>query len=415
MSEQIGTRIELEIGAIAHGGHCVARYDGRVYFVRHTLPGERVVAEVTEDKGGAFARADAVEVLRAAPQRTTPACRYSGPGGCGGCDFQHVTPEYQREMKAGVITEQLARVGRLTPEHITALQILVAPLTDDATGWRTRVQFVAGPDGRLGLRQHRSHQVVEVASCAIAHREVNRAPALAESWPPESQVEIATDSSGNTSVLATQPGARRGGTTLVAGSRYLVEHAANRWWRVRAGGFWQVHSAAADALIEAVVALAAPRAGDRILDLYAGAGLFAGALAGELDPGGDSTHHPAGSVTAVESDRAAVADARRNLRDLPHVQVVSGKVEKVLAVERGLGIDVVVLDPPRAGAGKSVVELIAATGPRAVVYVACDPAALARDVAYFASLGYRLCELRAFDAFPMTHHVECVALFTPGG
>jgi tRNA/tmRNA/rRNA uracil-C5-methylase (TrmA/RlmC/RlmD family) len=192
----------------------------------------------------------------------------------------------------------------------------------------------------------------------------------------------------------------------VHGRPHVREVAAGHTWRVTGSGFWQVHPAAPDVLVAAVLELAAPRAGEVAFDLYSGVGLFAGALAGAVGE--------RGYVVAVEADRQAARDAVQNLAGLPQVDVVEGRVDRVLASgPDDYRADVVVLDPPRAGAGRAVVDLIAALGPRAVGYVACDPAALARDISLFAAHGYRLERLRAFDLFPMTHHVECVALLEP--
>jgi tRNA/tmRNA/rRNA uracil-C5-methylase (TrmA/RlmC/RlmD family) len=175
---------------------------------------------------------------------------------------------------------------------------------------------------------------------------------------------------------------------------------------VSGSGFWQVHPAAADLFSSVVLDHLEPRAGEHALDLYSGVGLFAAALAAPLGPGG--------RVETVESDARAVADARFNLSDVPTVVVHEGRVEDVLKRSGLRRVDLVVLDPPRAGAGADVVRWIASLAPRAVAYVSCDPASLARDVDRFAGLGYALSRLRAFDAFPMTQHVECVALLTPG-
>jgi tRNA/tmRNA/rRNA uracil-C5-methylase (TrmA/RlmC/RlmD family) len=190
------------------------------------------------------------------------------------------------------------------------------------------------------------------------------------------------------------------------GHRAVRERAVGAEFRVGAAGFWQVHLAAADALAEAVLAVLDPQPGERALDLYAGVGLFAAALAPRLGA--------TGRVTVVESDREAARDAVYNLRDAsPDVRVQTGRVDRLLG--RVAAADVVVLDPPRAGAGAAVVRGIAALRPRSVAYVACDPAALARDLRTFADTGYRLAGLRAFDLFPMTHHVECVAALVRGG
>ena len=177
-----------------------------------------------------------------------------------------------------------------------------------------------------------------------------------------------------------------------------------RPFRVSGAGFWQVHPGAAQVLLDAVLAATSPAPGERALDLYCGVGLFAAGLAERVGP--------TGAVVGVEGEARAVADARRNLHDLPWVRLQAGHVDAALGA--GLGAaDLVVLDPPRTGAGRDVVERILALRPRVVAYVACDPAALARDVRTASELGYRLAALRAFDLFPMTQHVECVATLVP--
>ena len=192
----------------------------------------------------------------------------------------------------------------------------------------------------------------------------------------------------------------------------VTERASGRIWEVPARSFWQGHPGAPDVLVAAVLAGLRPRRGERALDLYAGAGLFAGALAEAV--GGD------GAVAAIEGDAAAAAAAAANLADLPWVSVIRGDVAAVLAGSAALArdlvaLDLVVLDPPRTGAGRAVVDAIADRGPRAVAYVACDPAVLARDLSAFAARAYAVTTLRAFDLFPMTHHVECLAILTPTG
>ncbi len=354
----VGARFELDIGPVAHGGHFVARHEGQVVFVRHALPGERVTVEVTEDDGR-FLRADAVEVHLASPHRVTAPCPWSGPGRCGGCDFQHVTPAEQRRLKAAVVEEQLRRLAGL--ERSVTVEA-VPP--EDGLGWRTRMQYVRLADGRPALRKHRSHDVVPVDTCLIAHPDARE---------PE-------------------PG------TLV--ERVETRHGSADF-EVAADGFWQPHVAAPRTLVECVLGFLEPRRDEVVLDLFAGVGLFAAFLAEAVGPGG--------SVTAVEGDRTAAGHARRNLAGFAWARSVVGRVDRVL--RRGVGrADLVVLDPPRAGARRQVVRAIGDLAPRAVAYVACDPAALARDIGYFAELGYELTDLRAFDLFPMTHHIECVAL-----
>jgi tRNA/tmRNA/rRNA uracil-C5-methylase (TrmA/RlmC/RlmD family) len=410
----VGARYTVTVGPLAHGGHCVARHDGRVVFVRHALPGERVVAEVTEgDESSRFLRADAVTVLEASPDRVARPCPYAGPGACGGCDFQHVALPAQRRMLGDVIGEQMRRLAGLD------VQVEVQPVDgDDAgLGWRTRLRYSTDAQGRLGLRKHRSHDVVPVRSCPIGHRGL---PAVtSQRWPGCESVEAVVSSGGDRLVVVEQAGRKppqlppveADGVVSTAGQRlrgrtYVTEAGAGRDWRVGATGFWQVHPGAAEALTRVALEMLAPQAGETALDLYAGVGLFAGAVAAEV--GSD------GAVFAVEGDARAVRDARRNLHDLPQVRLLAGRVERVLRDLSLDAADVVLLDPPRTGARRRVVERVVALAPRAVCYVACDPAALARDVAYFAERGYVLRRLEAFDIFPMTHHVECVALLVPG-
>lgn len=358
----VGRRYEVEVGPVAHGGHCVARVqvdaaDGdRVVFVRHALPGERVVVELTEGtEGDRFWRGDAVVVLESAPDRVPPPCPYAGPGRCGGCDFQHVSLGGQRALKAAVVREQLARLAGLEVDVV----VEQVPGDTDGLGWRTRQRYVELPDGRRGMRKHRSHEVIPVDTCLLEAR---------------------------------------------SGPSYDVH---GRVFEVAEGGFWQVHPGAPEALVSAVLEALEPQPGESALDLFAGVGLFSRFLLERV--GAD------GRVAAIEGDRTA---SRLSERNCPGATVRAGDVASVLADELPGAwelVDLVVLDPPRTGAKRAVVEQVVARSPRAVAYVACDPAALARDVAIFAEHGYRMTGLRAFDLFPMTHHVECVALLEPTG
>ena len=387
------------MGPVAHGGHCVARHDGRVVFVRHALPGERVRARVTEGApDSSYWRADAVEVLAGSPDRVAPPCPWAGPGRCGGCDWQHATPVAQRRLKADVVREQLTRLARLDGP---LLDVEVEPVPGDqgGLGWRTRVQYAVDEDGRAGLRKHRSHEVVPVDHCRIAHPLVDAAAVTARPWPGARSVEVAASvATGECLVL---PDGRAAGPDEPA----LTEVVGNRRFRVTGGGFWQVHPGAAPALLDALLDGLEPRAGESALDLYCGVGLFGAALAERVGPGG--------RVTCVEADRGAVADARHNLADLPGVRVERGRVDHVLRRLRLRRADLVVLDPPRSGAGRAVVDLVSRVRARRIGYVACDPAALARDLRWFGERGYDVRGLRAFDLFPMTHHVECVAVLEP--
>jgi tRNA/tmRNA/rRNA uracil-C5-methylase (TrmA/RlmC/RlmD family) len=314
------------------------------------------------------------------------------------------------------VAEQLHRLAGIDREVL----VEEVPGAPDGLGWRTRVQFAATREGRLGFRHHRSHDIEVVDACLIAHPEVEAVGAEARSWNGAAGVEVIASSGGDRAVVIA-PRPRRtvavpdldapasilvdqgkGRTDARFGSGVLHEQVEDREFRVSGSGFWQVHPGAAETLLDAVLAYAQPEPGEWALDLYCGAGLFAAALAEGVGP--------EGAVFGLESEAAAVRDARANLRDLPQAQVERGRVEEALdrfQIERA---DLVVVDPPRSGLGRDVVERVAGLEAERVVYVSCDPATLARDLAWFGELGYPLTDLRAFDCFPMTHHVECVAL-----
>lgn len=428
----VGQEYEVEIGPVAHGGHCIARTsEGQVLFVRHALPGERVVARVTEgEEDSRFLRADAVTVLEASKDRVEAPCPYAGPGRCGGCDWQHAKPGAQRRMKGEVIAEQLKRLAGLTPEE-AGWDGTVMPAEGDKVpagevpAWRTRVQYAVDDSGRAGLRRHRSHEVEPIEHCMIAAPGVSELGIEQRDWSGMESIDAiaATGSQDRQVILTPRPGARLpiveldkpvsvmrveekdGGVHRVHGRPFVRERADDRTYRVGSGGFWQVHPKSADTLVKAVMQGLLPRKGETALDLYCGVGLFAGALADRL---GDK-----GAVLGIESGKRAVEDARHNLADFDRVRIEQGKVDTVLPRTGITEADLIVLDPPRAGAGKKTVRLLSELGARRIAYVACDPAALARDLGYFREGGYRVRTLRAFDLFPMTHHVECVAILEP--
>lgn len=401
--------VELTVGPPAHGGHCVARVDGRVVFVRHALPGEVVRARITEDRGS-FRRADAVEILRASPDRVVAPCPHAGPGRCGGCDWQHASGPAQREIKAAVVREQFARLAAL---DVSGLLAGVEELQGGLLGWRTRTTYAVGPDGRPGLHRHRSAEIEPIASCPISEPGVGDPPALAREWPGLTGVEAVRGDGPETSLLAHRPGPGRQArgrrppdrVELVEGPQRVHHTVRGRTFEVSAAGFWQVHPAAAETFTAALLDALRPRPGERVLDLYAGAGMLTAALADAVGP--------TGAVLGVESAAPAVADAERNLAELTWAEVRRGRVDAALLAALDFAPDLVVLDPPRAGAGPAVTAALLSRRPRAIGYLACDPATLARDVAVALGAGWSLASLRAFDAFPMTHHVECLALLVP--
>lgn len=395
---RVGDELILDIGPVAHGGHSIAHAAGRTLFVRHAIEGELARVRVTEVSAKAV-RADAIEILRGSPWRVDAPCPAARPGGCGGCDYQHVSLEGQRRMKSEVIADAFRRQARLADVRVEVESL--GPVepggSDDGLHWRTRMTWQVDHDGHLGLFAHRSHRVVPLRGCPISSAGIASLAPWSQVHPGTRTLRTVEGSDGAVSVLA--DGA------LIRGRRRVLQDVGSRQWRVDAAGFWQVHPRAAGTLAEAVLALGRPAAGSRWWDLYAGSGLFSAFLAPVIGP--------AGRVDAVESAPAAIRDARRGLHDLPQVTLHQAEVAEWIG-ERSGGVDGIVLDPPRSGAGRSVMSAITAAGPKVIVYVACDPVALARDVATAAAAGYRVDGIRAFDTFPMTHHVEVVAALVPG-
>jgi len=407
--------LDLEVGAIAAGGGCVARApDGKVVFVRHSLPGELVRAQVTASTAS-YLRADAVEILRPSPDRVDPPCPHAGPGRCGGCDFQHVELGAQRRLKAFRIAEQLERLAGV------ALEVDVEPVAGDSAGlaYRSRVRVAVDGRGAVGFRRHRSHRLEYVRECPVASPAVTATGALAALWPGADELEVATGTDPAEAVVAVTPRGRSAprlpdigigiGTGVVVGGKVRrppgAVHAvvSGRSYRISPGVFWQAHTGAATALLEAVLGFVGPCEGRSVVDLYAGAGLFSVPLADAVGP--------SGSVLAVERDRRACADARHNGATFPTLRVLEGEVTPAL-VESVMGRpDIVVLDPAREGAGTGVMRALAAHTPavRSVIYVSCDPSSFGRDSRVLLDEGWRLAGLRAFEIFPMTEHVELVA------
>ncbi|MBC7464138.1 MAG: class I SAM-dependent RNA methyltransferase [Actinobacteria bacterium] len=386
----VGQRLTVDIEKVAHGGHFIARAGGRVFFVRHGLPGEKVEIEITS-VGSSFLRADVVSVLSASPDRIVSPCPFAGPGRCGGCDFQHISPTRQRELKGDVIKEQFLRIAKIDVD--VKVEEVAAP-----THWRTRISGATNAQGAIGFYAFRSHRVIAVDDCLIAAEGISFSDLAKRKWPVNSRVEISAGSDGARTV-AIGPAVRGSKVRITQGPKILREQIGDNVLEVSQESFWQSHALAPAVLIGAIRPFV--REGDQVLDLYGGVGLFS---AGIRDLVGGS-----GSITLIESSPSAVRDAKRNFTSSPNIYVHKGDVGSEIRVVTEA--DLVILDPPREGAGKEVLSSITALHPRSIIYVACDPAALARDCAYLAQLGYSLASLRAFDLFPMTHHIECVAHF----
>jgi len=389
-SLNVGDRITVEIGPVAHGGHFIARHKGQVVFVRYGITGEEAIVEITS-VSSKLARGDAIEIIKPSKDRVVPPCKYAVPGGCGGCDFQHIEISAQLEFKRSVIREQFSRLGRI---EIDLDVVAVEP--KNGLNWRTRMDFAISKTGKPGLYSARSKEVTEIDKCLIAVEAINDDAMFSRNWKGDDRLEVAVSSSGEKNVS-------RGGRSI-SGPTQLHEVVGEHTYEISPTSFWQSHSAAPKVLTKLVMDLLALRPGDQVCDLYGGVGLFTAPMAEDV---GDI-----GKVHLIESSHRATQDALKIFDKQKNVQVHSGRVEQKLPLINR--VDVILLDPPRTGAGEMVVKQMMAKKPRTIVYVSCDPASLARDAKQLEEGGYHLNHMVGFDLFPMTHHVECVARFSLG-
>jgi tRNA/tmRNA/rRNA uracil-C5-methylase (TrmA/RlmC/RlmD family) len=391
-SLEVGQRIRVTIEKVAHGGHFIARHESAVIFVRHAIPEEVCEIEITS-VGSSFSRADVIEVISASPDRVSAPCRYAHRTGCGGCDFQHISPTRQRLLKADVIKEQFSRIAKVDIE--ISVEEVGASL-----GWRTRCTAVTTNSGELGFYQARSHRVVPVDDCRILVPEMGYSELARQGAKGDQRIEISISSSGERTIA--RANVRDESPLRVSEGPEIAHYSVGELsFEVSQKSFWQSHKDAPKTLTDSVLQYAEVQEGDCVLDLYGGVGLFAASMYSKIGQ--------TGSIDIVEGSKSATADASRNFAGKENVRIHTGDVARVIT--RFTSADVIVLDPPREGAGKEVIAHCAQLHPRAIVYVACDPAALARDSAYLRESGYEMEKMRAFDLFPMTHHIESVAKF----
>lgn len=397
MSQGDTVELELTTGAAANGGSCVARHDGRVVFVRYALPGEVVRARVTGDRGS-YWHAEAIEVLQPSPDRVESHCRIAGVGGAGCCDLAFATPEAARVLKGQVVANQLARLGDFQWDGVAE------PLGDGAArGWRTRVRLDTTAAGRVGFHRYHSSELVTDLDCA--QLPPGMLDGLADAtWAPGAHVHVAVDDDGDRHVVQSGPrSGRKVSTRVVEGNYEAVQRVGDRVWRIPVTAFWQAHRDAARVYSGLIGQWAQLDAGMTAWDLYGGSGVFAAALAEGV---GDT-----GQVITVDTSRGSSRAAHAALADLTCVSVVTDSVRRALSAQPRRA-DVAVLDPPRAGAGREVIDQLATAEVPRVIHIGCEAASFARDIGLYRKQGYTVEELRVFDSFPLTHHVECVAILT---
>lgn len=398
--------LEVTVAGPAHPGAFVARADsGEVIFVQDAVDGERVRVEITQRKRR-WARAHVVEVLEPSKFRRPNVwaqADYTQPLATrlGGVDYGHILPAHQRDLKAQVLRDAMQRVGKLDTLVVANLSSVAEVLPTEH--YRTRIELSVATDGTPGQRSFRGHDIHPVDSLPLAVPQLEDLGAHHQRFPGAQRLTLVAPSTGEPMVIV--DGKVQAGPHAGSGARRVpvVMQVGQHQYKLAADGFWQVHQEAAPTLVRAVKnAIDWDRVNVQSMsyDLYGGVGLFAGELVAKL-----------GQVTTVEGNAVASKYAARNLRGRARaVHADVRKFARELSIEAHPGA-VVVLDPPRTGAGLEVVENLVAAQPEQIVYVACDPVALARDAGEFARLGWEMTSLSGFDVFPNTHHVEAVAAF----
>lgn len=398
------TTLRLETIRPAHGGYAVARIPengpdglgGKVAFVEDAIPGETVMAEVLHDaKRHVLARA--IDIIEASPSRVEHVWPEAAAHGIGGADLGHVAPDAQLRWKSEVIADVLRRIGG--PEVASEVGAVAVESVGDVTGWRSRLRFTIDGAGRLAMRKRHLEEAVAITEMPLAAPAFERLGLFDGEWEfePGTDVRAVMPSASHPVLVAPDGVWRAPGVSTGVKVRERVQAGGDWHYEVHAEGFWQAHVRAPEVLVEQVLSRAALTGHERVLELFAGAGLFSLPLADEV---------PSGHLVTVEGDKRAVAAQRANLKGRP-VRSLVRRVDKRSLADLGR-FDVVVLDPPRAGAGQSTSRALAEMAPERIVYVACDPAALARDLKALAPR-YAIENVRAFDLFPSTHHVEMVA------
>ena len=384
----IGDIVTLDIGKIAHGGHFIARHNNQVIFVRHGISGEVANVKITS-VNSKLAFGDAIEILKLSKDRVKPPCKYSKPGGCGGCDFQHISPKIQQSLKKIIIQDQFKRIAKI---DINPDIICTEPLS--GLHWRSRLDLAISNNGKPGLYSHKSNEVIEIDECLIAVDQINKSEVFNQNWDSSDRLSIAVSSENELNV-------NRLGKTIL-GSEELKEIVNDNIYEISPKSFWQSHKNAPKLLLQQVIKYADIKLGDVVCDLYGGVGLFTAPIA-KLT--GDN-----GEIHLIERDNDCIKDAKKMFQSNKNIIIHHGKVEQKLGKIKN--IDIIILDPPRNGAGKQVIHQIIDKKPKSIVYVSCDPASLARDIKILLENNYTLDNLLGLDLFPMTHHIECVASFT---
>ena len=388
MSLTVGDIITLDIGTIANGGHFIARHNDQIIFVRHSITGEKANVKITA-VNSKFAFGDAVEILKKSKDRVNAPCKYAHPEGCGGCDFQHIDLKTQLNFKKIVIQDQFKRIAKIdiNPDLIIAD-------SNNGLNWRSRLNLGISENKKLGLRSHKSNNIIEIDECLIALKEINNLDVFNKHWENNDNIKISCSSEND--ITISHLGEK------ISGSDKLKEVVGDNKFNISPQSFWQSHKSAPGIILEQVLKFANIKKGERVCDLYGGVGLFTLPISKIIGENGE--------VHLIETNRTCIDDANEMFTDLKNIFIHHGTVEKKLGSIKK--IDTIILDPPRNGISKQVINQMIEKKPHTIVYVSCNPSTLARDTKIFLNNKYELTNVVGLDLFPMTHHVECVTSFS---
>jgi 23S rRNA (uracil1939-C5)-methyltransferase len=404
---------EIRLTTLAYGGDAMGRLnDGRAVFVPFGLPGERVRVRLTEEKRG-FARGELIEILEASPHRIVPRCKHFGV--CGGCHYQNLPYEEQLKMKTAVLRDQLTRIGKI--EDPPLREMIASP---NPWNYRNHVQFhltEAGKLGYVGAGTSFAQGIIPITECHLPEESIN------SFWPqlefePDANVERVSLRAGKADDLmlvlesdsAESPELEieaeisvahvfEENAVVIAGNDYIVIPVLGRDFRVSAASFFQVNTALAEKMVEHLLANIPVMTATTFLDMYCGVGLFSAFLAPKCK-----------KVIGIESSPSACEDFAINLDEFDNVELYEGLAEEIIPHIKAKP-DIVLVDPPRAGLDKQVVDGTLKLNPQVIAYVSCDPSTLARDSKRMIEGGYKLKQVTPFDLFPQTYHIESISLF----
>ena len=386
MTLAIGEILTLDIGNIANGGHFVARHDNQIIFVRHAIFGETAKVKVTAINSR-FAFGDAVEILQSSKDRVTPPCQYSHPEGCGGCDFQHINYDVQSDLKKEVLKDQFKRITKIdiSPEIITANP-------SNGLHWRSRLNLAISENKKVGLRAYKSNTVIEIDECLIALKEINKSNIFTKNWDNEN-LKISCSSTNEINVSQFEKS--------IHGPDKLTENVDKNTYTISPKSFWQSHINAPGLLLQQVMKEANIQQDEIVCDLYGGVGLFTLPISKLIGKNGQ--------VHLIEMNDTCIEDANNMFEHIENIYIHHGTVEQKLGSVKN--IDTIILDPPRNGVSKQVINQMIEKKPNVIIYVSCNPSTLARDSKVLLENKYSLSNIMGLDLFPMTHHIESVAAF----